>query len=102
MNPDDTFGSDVAIDEAVEDPLALLRQWLARCDGAATPLMTLSTVDDDGYPDSRHVLLSRCDTDGRISFTPTPGPVRPPSSPRARGRASLSCGPGWTVERRPG
>jgi pyridoxamine 5'-phosphate oxidase len=68
MNPDDTFGSDVAIDEAVEDPLALLRQWLARCDGAATPLMTLSTVDDDGYPDSRHLLLSRCDTDGRISF----------------------------------
>lgn len=68
MNPDDTFGDDVASDEPVTDPAGLLRRWLARCDGSVTPLMTLSTLGTDGYPDSRHVLLSRCDAAGRIGF----------------------------------
>jgi len=68
VNPDDSFGYDVGVDDAVVDPHALLRGWLARCDGDTTPLMTLSTIDADGYPDSRHVLLSRCDAEGRIAF----------------------------------
>ncbi|MGZ4451524.1 MAG: pyridoxine/pyridoxamine 5'-phosphate oxidase [Nocardioides sp.] len=67
MNPDESFGHDPESD-AGTDPLTLLRAWLARCDGTVTPLMTLSTVDAEGYPASRHVLLSRCDPAGRIAF----------------------------------
>jgi pyridoxamine 5'-phosphate oxidase len=68
MNLDDTFGLDVGVDEEVKDPQALLGSWLARCDGTVTPLMTLSTIGLDGYPHSRHVLLSRHDEHGRIVF----------------------------------
>jgi pyridoxamine 5'-phosphate oxidase len=68
VNPDHFFGTDVGLDDPVADPLALLRRWLAPCDGTVTPLMTLSTIGLDGYPDSRHVLLSSCDSAGRIAF----------------------------------
>ncbi|WGL52621.1 pyridoxamine 5'-phosphate oxidase family protein [Nocardioides sp. BP30] len=89
MNPDETFGYDVDPDEAVSDPIGLLRSWLARCDGSVTPLMTLSTIDEDGYPDSRHVLLSRCDAEGRIAFH-TDARSRKAAQLRAIPRASVA------------
>ena len=74
MNPAAMFGSDIASDATVEDPLDLLDLWLARVGGAtegvdltATPLMALATVDADGYPRVRHVLLSSYDR-GRLHF----------------------------------
>lgn len=88
MNPDDSFGYDVAVEEAIVDPVALLRGWLARCDGGVTPLMTLSTVDAEGYPDSRHVLLSHCDEEGRIAFH---------TDSRSRKAAELAANPRASV-----
>jgi pyridoxamine 5'-phosphate oxidase len=68
------FGGDVAPDAPIEDPLDLLDLWLARVDGetdgadsTTTPLMALATVDADGYPRVRHVLLSSYDH-GRLHF----------------------------------
>jgi pyridoxamine 5'-phosphate oxidase len=71
------FGHDIDIDVAVQDPLDLLDAWLARVDapdGAgegtdalSTPLMALATVDAEGYPRVRHVLLSAYDR-GRLHF----------------------------------
>jgi pyridoxamine 5'-phosphate oxidase len=74
MNPAAMFGSDLEPDTTVDDPLDLLDMWLARVDGAAagadmttTPLMALATVDADGHPRVRHVLLSSYDR-GRLHF----------------------------------
>jgi pyridoxamine 5'-phosphate oxidase len=87
MNPATLFGHDTDWDAPVEDPLDLLDRWLARVDGGAatpgapglpgpdpagadsrtTPLMALATVDADGYPRVRHVLLSAYDR-GRLHF----------------------------------
>jgi pyridoxamine 5'-phosphate oxidase len=68
MNSTAMFGSDISSDTAVEDPLDLLDRWLARVDGATEgadsttrPLMALATIDADGYPAVRHVLLSSYD-----------------------------------------
>ena len=38
--------------------LAELAEWLPANDVPARPLIALSTVSTDGYPDTRHVLLS--------------------------------------------
>jgi pyridoxamine 5'-phosphate oxidase len=75
MNPATMFGSDVGADVAVEDPLDLLDRWLERVnrsgaqatDVTTTPLMALATLDGDGYPRVRHVLLSAYDR-GRLHF----------------------------------
>jgi pyridoxamine 5'-phosphate oxidase len=68
------FGSDIDIDAVVEDPLDLLDRWLAPVgttpagtDVTSTPLMALATVDADGFPRVRHVLLSAY-ARGRLSF----------------------------------
>jgi pyridoxamine 5'-phosphate oxidase len=52
VNP---FGTDVDPDDT-PDPMTLARQWVGRSDDSA--LMTLTTVDEHGAPDARHVLLS--------------------------------------------
>jgi len=49
------------------DPLALLAQWLPGDDDPARPVATLATVDDDGLPDARAVLLSSY-RDGVFTF----------------------------------
>jgi pyridoxamine 5'-phosphate oxidase len=76
MNPEAMFGGDIDPDVAVADPLDLLDRWLARVDPAiapgdtdstTTPLMALATVDAEGYPCVRHVLLSSYDR-GRLHF----------------------------------
>jgi pyridoxamine 5'-phosphate oxidase len=60
-----TFGRDVDDpDTDVADPAELLALWLPANTDALRPLMTLSTVDADGYPDARNVLLSLFDADG--------------------------------------
>lgn len=46
------------------DPLALALQWLPANDDPERPQMTLSSVDADGAPDARTVLLSGVDTEG--------------------------------------
>jgi pyridoxamine 5'-phosphate oxidase len=57
-----TFGTDHADpDETLADPMELLGLWLPENADELRPLMTLSTVDADGYPDSRNVLLSEFD-----------------------------------------
>jgi pyridoxamine 5'-phosphate oxidase len=77
INPADMFGSDIDVDDRVTDPLDLLDRWLAPVDGGSeapaetdflsTPLMALATVDTEGYPRVRHVLLSAYDR-GRLHF----------------------------------
>lgn len=62
ITPTPRFGSDQDDPDAVwPDPLALLALWLPQPAGESRPLMTLSTIDADGYPDSRSVLLSGYD-----------------------------------------
>lgn len=49
------------------DPVALFLQWLegARCAGVAEPhAMTLATVDQDGVPDARVLVLKDVDERG--------------------------------------
>ncbi|GAA1000399.1 pyridoxamine 5'-phosphate oxidase family protein [Subtercola frigoramans] len=41
-----------------------LVEWLPRHDEPARPLVALSTITADGYPDTRHVLLSEFDETG--------------------------------------
>jgi pyridoxamine 5'-phosphate oxidase len=67
-------GEDVDSDAAVIDPLDLLDAWLApvaACqapvDATSVPLMALATVDSEGRPHVRHVLLSGYDR-GRLHF----------------------------------
>ena len=77
INPPSMFGSDIDVDAAVDDPLDLLDRWLSGVDGAgdaaegtdflSTPLMALATLDAEGYPRVRHVLLSAYDR-GRLHF----------------------------------
>jgi pyridoxamine 5'-phosphate oxidase len=57
-----TFGADQPDpDEPLDDPMELLGLWLPPNTDELRPLMTLATVDADGYPDSRNVLLSEFD-----------------------------------------
>jgi len=56
------FGADIADqDTTPQDPFDLLTQWLPANEDELRPLMTLSTMGLDGYPDSRHLLLSAYD-----------------------------------------
>lgn len=74
MNGPAMFGADIDADADVADPLDLLDLWLGRVGGpgggtdvSTTPLMALATVDADGDPRVRHVLLSAYDR-GRLHF----------------------------------
>lgn len=52
------------------DPFAQFRRWLAEADGVAEPgAMVLSTVDGDGRPSARYVLLRGLDRGGFSFFT---------------------------------
>ena len=64
-NPDDAERADP--DALCSDPLTLLGLWLQQRENHSPPPMTLSTVDAEGYPDSRTVLLSGYD-DGSVRF----------------------------------
>jgi pyridoxamine 5'-phosphate oxidase len=65
-----TFGSDTPDPDEIEpDPMRLLRSWLPENKDELRPLMQLSTIDADGYPDSRSVLLSEVDDDGLYFHT---------------------------------
>jgi pyridoxamine 5'-phosphate oxidase len=55
--------------EAPDDPWDLLRAWLPPNDDPERPLVTLATVDDDGAPDARTVLLSEYDEQGLYVHT---------------------------------
>ncbi|WP_156758817.1 pyridoxine/pyridoxamine 5'-phosphate oxidase [Microbacterium karelineae] len=46
---------------APAEPAALLRAWMPADDDPDRPLATLATVDDDGVPDARTVLVSAID-----------------------------------------
>ncbi|WP_434316076.1 pyridoxamine 5'-phosphate oxidase family protein [Leifsonia sp. P73] len=49
------------VDEIDPGPLGLLGRWLPPSASELRPLMTLSTVGLDGFPDARNVLLSGYD-----------------------------------------
>ena len=57
---------------AVADPVALFRAWLAEADRTEPNdpnAMTLATVDADGLPDARMVLLKDVDARGFVFYT---------------------------------
>ncbi|WP_448002435.1 pyridoxine/pyridoxamine 5'-phosphate oxidase [Agromyces bauzanensis] len=57
-----TFGTDQPDpDETLADPMELLALWFPENTDELRPLMTLATVDAEGYPDTRNVLLSEFD-----------------------------------------
>ncbi|GLI28024.1 pyridoxine/pyridoxamine 5'-phosphate oxidase [Agromyces rhizosphaerae] len=56
-------------DEVLADPMQLLAAWLPANDDELRPLMTLTTIGADGYPDSRSVLLSDFDAQGLTFHT---------------------------------
>ena len=63
-----------AMDDAnvPDDPLALLHEWLRDGEGLGKPnpnAMTLATVDPDGRPSARIVLLKGLDERGAVFFT---------------------------------
>ncbi|MGD1934921.1 MAG: pyridoxamine 5'-phosphate oxidase [Candidatus Phaeomarinobacter sp.] len=69
--------TDTATDQASDvftsqDPLVLFEQWLATA-GESEPndpnAMALATVDDDGLPDVRMVLLKGADREGFVFYT---------------------------------
>ncbi len=65
-----TFGSDVdATDALVDDPLALMVQWLPAHDTELRALAALSTIGLDGIPSLRHVLISDRDAAGLTFHT---------------------------------
>jgi pyridoxamine 5'-phosphate oxidase len=65
-----TFGADLPDPDSPEpDPLRLLRRWLPENTSELRPLMQLSTIDADGYPDARSVLLSEVDDEGLYFHT---------------------------------
>lgn len=57
--------------DAADDPLEMLRRWLAEAQEAGVPefnAMALLTVDPEGRPMGRNVLLRGIDGDGRLRF----------------------------------
>lgn len=65
-------GPEMDFDHPPADPIARIEAWIA--DAAATGLrnpnaMTLSTIDADGLPSSRTVLLKGLDAAGAVFFT---------------------------------
>lgn len=62
------FGQDIEdYDQPFSDPIELLMMWLPPHIDEFRPLMSLATIDENGYPDLRHVLLSSYDQRG-ITF----------------------------------
>jgi pyridoxamine 5'-phosphate oxidase len=66
--------ADIGLDEAdlVADPIDQFAQWLAEVVELGIPepnAMVLSTVDAEGQPSSRHVLLKDVGVDGFVFFT---------------------------------
>lgn len=62
------FGHDIEdYDQPFSDPIELLMMWLPPHIDEFRPLMSLATIDENGYPDLRHVLLSSYDQRG-ITF----------------------------------
>jgi pyridoxamine 5'-phosphate oxidase len=60
------------ITDVVADPIAQFQRWFANATDAAIPepnAMTLATVDADGAPDARIVLLKAVDARGFTFFT---------------------------------
>jgi len=51
------------------DPLQLAAQWLPGNDDPARPLLTLSTIGSDGFPDARTLLLTGIDERGFVVNT---------------------------------
>lgn len=83
-----TFGTDVAIDDEVTDPLGLLGSWLSYANTETHPLATLSTLGLDGYPNARNLLASAYDGE-RIHFH-TDSRTRKAAELTASPRATLS------------
>ena len=52
-----------------DEPFAALTEWLPANDDHARPLIALATVDAEGRPDSRNVLLSEFDRSGFVVHT---------------------------------
>lgn len=62
------FGQDIEnYDQYYQDPIELLMMWLPPHIDEFRPLISLATIDENGYPDLRHVLLSSYDERG-ITF----------------------------------
>src|SRR6476661_8727617 len=58
-------------DEADDDPLAMLKRWMAEATAANEPepnAMVVATVDDEGRPHARNVLLRGIGPDRRLWF----------------------------------
>ena len=56
----------------MKDPIALFQAWLQEAvdAGIAEPsAMTVATIDVDGHPDARMLLLKGCDEHGFVFFT---------------------------------
>ncbi|WP_220093793.1 pyridoxine/pyridoxamine 5'-phosphate oxidase [Gryllotalpicola protaetiae] len=83
------FGRDLEdTDASPADPLALLGMWLPDPADPVKPLMTLSTMGLDGYPDARTVLLSAFD--GRLLRFHTDARSRKASELAAVPRATMT------------
>jgi pyridoxamine 5'-phosphate oxidase len=52
----------------IPEPLQLVRDWCGVGYPESPPLMTVGTVDADGTPDARSLLLSAVDEAGRLFF----------------------------------
>jgi pyridoxamine 5'-phosphate oxidase len=56
--------TDLATGPAPADPFDLLDEWLPANDDLDRPQITLATIDPDGHPDARTVLMSEFDRSG--------------------------------------
>jgi pyridoxamine 5'-phosphate oxidase len=79
----------------MKDPIALFQAWLQEAIEAKLKeptAMTVATVDVDGHPDARMLLLKGCDERGFVFFTNLESPkARALLNDSARG-ALLSLG----------
>ena len=61
------------IDPSLEDPMILFARWLGWAEAVSGPgyprAMTLSTIDEDGWPDARVLLLEEYEADGLVFFS---------------------------------
>ncbi len=84
-----TFGADQPDpDETLADPMELLEHWFPANADELRPLMTLATVDAEGYPDTRNVLLS--EFDGEALYFHTDARSRKAAELAANPRVSLA------------
>lgn len=64
------FGEDIDDPDVLPpDPVELLMRWLPEFSSVERPLMALSTMGLDGYPNTRHVLLSSYSPEGLTFHT---------------------------------